>query len=209
MIIYKATNIINNKCYIGQTINELWTRKGCHKRQSKNPKPTSYFHRAIKKYGWDNFHWEILCECDTREELDEMEYHYIRQYRMIDGVYNVADGGLTNHGYVFTEEHRRNISKAQKGKKKSYIAGKKNGMYGKKHTKQALDKISSAVKQITKRGADNPQSKSYIVINPFGDVFMIKGMKKFCDDNRLTPKGMRLVMQGKQNHHKGWFCRSI
>ena len=92
MIIYKATNTINNKCYIGQTIHPLNTRKYNHR--FKASKPTkSYFHRAIHKYGWDSFIWETLCECKNQKELDEMEYHYIKQYKMLGDVYNITDGG--------------------------------------------------------------------------------------------------------------------
>ena len=60
MIIYKVTNKINNKNYIGITSNPIDVRKRQHKYNSKNPK--YIFHKAILKYGWENFIWEILEE---------------------------------------------------------------------------------------------------------------------------------------------------
>lgn len=49
MLIYKATNKINGKIYIGQTHKSLEERKMCHKHDSKNI--DTYFYRAIRKYG--------------------------------------------------------------------------------------------------------------------------------------------------------------
>lgn len=54
MIIYKVTNLINNKIYIGQTRYSLNIRKASHLHQSKN-NSIVYFHRAIKKYKKENF----------------------------------------------------------------------------------------------------------------------------------------------------------
>lgn len=71
-VIYKVTNLINKKVYIGQTI-DLEQRKRNHKSESYNQKSSGYkyaFHSAIRKYGWDNFTWEILEE--TTDDLDEM-----------------------------------------------------------------------------------------------------------------------------------------
>ena len=56
MIIYKATNKINGKVYIGQTINSLEHRKSGHEREARYQKETSvYFHNALLKYGFYNF----------------------------------------------------------------------------------------------------------------------------------------------------------
>ena len=60
MLIYKATNIINNKSYIGLTTRTLQERKLEHLRHTKTE--NTYFHRAINEYGKDNFLWEIIDE---------------------------------------------------------------------------------------------------------------------------------------------------
>ena len=54
-VVYCYTNKINNKKYIGQT---LWEKQRYN--QHKNCYEDSLFHRAIKKYGFDNFNYEIL-----------------------------------------------------------------------------------------------------------------------------------------------------
>lgn len=71
MLIYKATNIENGKCYIGQTTKTLEHRKREHLDSAKNP--IFRFHRAIKMYGADKFIWEVIDTANTVDELNEKE----------------------------------------------------------------------------------------------------------------------------------------
>jgi predicted GIY-YIG superfamily endonuclease len=89
--IYKATNLINGKSYIGYT-NELARRLKQHKQDSKNPK--TYFHRAIKKHGWNNFQWDIIYQSKERNHtLNEMEKYFIEEYNTFNNGYNSTTGG--------------------------------------------------------------------------------------------------------------------
>lgn len=65
--VYKHTNKINNKVYIGQTMNvqDRWSRQG------SRYKGCTYFFHAIKKYGWDNFLHEILEDNLTNKEAND------------------------------------------------------------------------------------------------------------------------------------------
>jgi len=75
-IIYCATNIINNKKYIGQTIRSLDKRIKEHIGHAN--KDNKYaFHLAINKYGIDKFEWEEIDVADNQEELDEKELYWI------------------------------------------------------------------------------------------------------------------------------------
>lgn len=152
MIIYKITNKINEKSYIGQTVGDLNKRKCSHLccvKNDKNDKNNIYLYNSMRKYGVDSFKWEILEECDTKEELDEMEFHYIKQYNTLKpSGYNMTLGGSTGaYGWKPTKENKENIGNGVKnfwknvsdeyrenwGKlKSSQNSGKNNPMYGKK-----------------------------------------------------------------------------
>lgn len=103
--IYKITNVINNKMYIGQSIN-------LHKRFTEHVYSVGYestkkryLYRAINKYGIENFTVEVIEECsiEDKEELknylDEREVYYIKYYKSeVDG-YNCTSGGDINPSY--------------------------------------------------------------------------------------------------------------
>lgn len=95
MIIYKATNKINGKCYIGQTRHSLEHRKTIHLRYAKKGVDT-HFYQAIRKYGEENFEWEIICSTNNKKHLNELETFYITKYNSIQNGYNMVDGGDNN-----------------------------------------------------------------------------------------------------------------
>ncbi len=121
MIIYKTTNKINGKSYIGQTVHSLRQRKHGHVSAALSVRDTTYFHRALRKYGSENFSWEILQECDTIEELNQLEIFYIGYYNTFgNNGYNLTVGGKSGLvGFKHTDESKRKMSEAQKGKKLS------------------------------------------------------------------------------------------
>ena len=84
MYIYKTTNLINDKIYIGQC--------------SKTPENSLQYlgsginiSRAIKKYGKQNFKKDILCVCKTQKQLDTLEEFYIKKYNSTNVItgYNI------------------------------------------------------------------------------------------------------------------------
>ena len=96
MIVYCYTNQINNKKYIGQTKNPN-QRYNAHKSNHQNPEHTEYdslFHRALRKYGWDNFFYEVLAETEDIDLANELEIFYINFYNTIrPNGYNILEGG--------------------------------------------------------------------------------------------------------------------
>ena len=92
--IYKITNIINNKCYIGQSV-QIERRWQWHKNNYNNKNERTYdnhFYRSIRKYGIENFKFEIIEECQE-DELDEREMHWIAHYDSFNNGYNSTIGG--------------------------------------------------------------------------------------------------------------------
>lgn len=130
--VYMHINKINGKRYIGQTIkqNHISGRFGY---KGNNYAKCTYFYRAIKKYGWDNFDHYIIQKNLTKEEADKLERLNILAFNTANNKfgYNLKFGGeaggklseevkqkISNSekGRHLTEEHKKNISKAKKGK---------------------------------------------------------------------------------------------
>ena len=93
--IYKITNQINGKVYIGQS-NDIQRRWQEHKNPSKFLSSKKKLYEAFKEYGIENFSFEVLEEC-SREELDEKEIYYIEYYDSFNDGYNLTTGGQGNN----------------------------------------------------------------------------------------------------------------
>ena len=100
--IYKYTNKINGKKYIGQSI-DIKQRQYAHKSSAFNEKANDYnsqFHQAIRKYGLENFDFEILAEISledySQELLNNLEKFFIKYYNSYKNGYNATEGGDDN-----------------------------------------------------------------------------------------------------------------
>lgn len=89
--IYSITNIINNKKYIGQSVN-ISQRWRAHR--TRYQIEDSYLYRSIRKYGLENFLFEILEECN-QENLNEKEKYWIKYFNTTNPEkgYNLTKGG--------------------------------------------------------------------------------------------------------------------
>lgn len=110
-IIYKYTNKINGKVYIGQTVNEE-QRMCAHKYGYEK----CYFHSAIKKYGWENFDYEVIERLDE-SLLDEREIYWINFYQSFgEKGYNLTQGGDGSRGKKLSDEHKQKLITGKKNK---------------------------------------------------------------------------------------------
>jgi len=160
MIIYKATNNINGKVYIGQTTNTLQKRINKHKSSSIKGSKKTYFNLAIVKYGFENFIWEEIDSADFFEELDYMEIYWIKFYYSDNRKYgyNLAKGGNVNRNYKWTEKQKENQSKRRKEffskkenreklskiMKEKYASGEIPKILGKKFSKETIKRMSES-----------------------------------------------------------------
>jgi group I intron endonuclease len=168
-IIYRVTNNINSKSYVGQSIfSTIKNRKRDHWNDTFLRFDDLKFHRALKKHGFENFNWEIIDNCDN-DKLDEREIYWISFYDSFKKGYNSTLGGQGNYGHKFnkkqikklsiavkksrTPEVRKKIGDAQRGSKhhqfgKPLKAETKRklsiSLTGRKHTEETKRKISDA-----------------------------------------------------------------
>ena len=128
--VYKYTNTIDGKVYIGQTRKTLEQRSGSN---GCNYFGSRHFFRAIKKYGWDVFVPEVLKDGLTQSEADELERYYISYFdsQNPERGYNITEGGFAP---TVSDETRQIISEKAKER---YKDPTKNPMYGKHHTEEA------------------------------------------------------------------------
>jgi group I intron endonuclease len=209
--IYKFVNKINGKVYIGYT-NNVNGRIRSHRFSSK--KVHTAFYAAIKKYGWNNFSFELIYQSLDEEHCHgTMEEYFIREYKshVDDGFgYNMTYGGDGQKNP--SKEIRWKIGTANRGKirgpckeetkRKIGLANskKKRTPEEKEHLRQINLGRKQSVETVLKR------SKSYIVTDPFGQKQNVINLTKFCKENNLNQGAMAAIARGKAKQHKGWSC---
>lgn len=90
--IYKITNDINEKVYIGQTIRTITERWKEHLKESRANRANHPIYRAMRKYGCEHFSIELIEEV-SNEQLDIREKYWIEQYNTYKNGYNATYGG--------------------------------------------------------------------------------------------------------------------
>jgi group I intron endonuclease len=162
MIVYKTTNLINGKIYVGQ--------------DSKNDK--NYLGsgvillKAIKKYGITAFKKEIIDVAETKEELNTKEIFWINEYNSRDKNigYNITAGGDGCLGCKASSETKIKMSINN--------TGINNPMFGKQLSENALAKRSEKVKKEgTHKGEKNGNFKYDITYNELVTLYLTKNLK--------------------------------
>ena len=145
--IYKTTNLINDKLYIGQ-----------HKGKFDYDYFGSgvYLNNSLKKHGKNNFKLEIIIYAKDKQKLDELEKQYIKEYREKFGkynLYNITDGG-EGHTGPFSIEHIENLRLSHIGIKDSQqtIEKKRLAKLGKKNSAEHCRNIG-----LSKQGTHHSQ----------------------------------------------------
>ena len=120
--IYKITNLINGKFYIGKT-RDFEQRKSRHILEGSSSK-SNYLYRSMKKNGVNNFKFDIIYNFRHGKYSNKcaniLEKHYIQKYNsFIPNGYNMTLGGEGQCGSKFSIEHKAKLSASMSGKKKS------------------------------------------------------------------------------------------
>jgi group I intron endonuclease len=200
-IIYKATNIINGKSYIGQTTKPLEKRIGMHYNESMSHRSNTHFHKALRKYGIDKFKFEILTAGCSQDDLNMLEIKNISYYNTFKNGYNSTKGGDGKSGYKFSKFSKQKLSKSH--------SGENNYLYGKHHNKSTKNKISIANKGRLV-GKKHSSSQKYIIITPCGEEIVVHGLREFCRNytkEKLHHGNLIKVARGIYKTSKGYICK--
>ena len=147
--IYKVTNKVNGKVYIGQSVDI-----GRRWRQHMTAEDDIYFHKAIQKYGVENFEWEVIEKC-KKSELDERESYWIEYYDSYNKGYNCTKGGGGCSGEA-NPNWKGGISLDSEYSKKHYEANKEKA---KEYYEANKDKIIKKIKEKNKQYYEENKEK--------------------------------------------------
>jgi group I intron endonuclease len=124
MIIYKITNIQNQKIYIGQTINSLEDRWHRHCKDALNNVIDTHFARAIRLYGPESFVTEIIDSATSQEELTAKEQYWIQYYNSVQNGYNETDATYKSGGNTYAAKTPEEIAIVKERLSQSKLGGK-------------------------------------------------------------------------------------
>ena len=118
MFIYKLTNKVNGKIYVGKTEKSLADRLSRHLACAKR-KVNRYLYDAMNHYEYDNFEISLIEECSTRDILDDREKYWIRAFNSLypSGYNMTIGGGGGNTLASWTEEQRKELYSRQTAKR--------------------------------------------------------------------------------------------
>lgn len=201
-VIYKWTNKINGKAYIGQTVNEK-TRKQDHIKGKYN----SVIHKAIKKYGLENFDYEVL-EKIEESKLSEREIYWIKYFDTYNNGYNLTEGGEGTRGFShsFTEEQKKKMSESRKGQI-PWNKGK-HGIYSEETRKKISEaskkhKYTDEVKEkISKKLKGRPSPNKGKITSEETKQKISKSVKESFDRNNTREK-LSKILKGIGGRKKG------
>lgn len=191
-IIYLASSKTTGKYYVGQTIEGLRRRTMNHKNKSRKIQTSHKFYNAINKYGFNDFNWFILMEA-PQDELNALEILIIGILDTYENGYNSTRGGDTTFGYKHSEETKLKVSEHH-----ADVSGKNNPMFGKRRTKEEKLKMG-----------ENRCKNNYKITEPDGNILIIKNLRRFCRENKLTRFYMYQVANGKKEKYKSYKCERL
>jgi group I intron endonuclease len=120
MFIYKIISTSSKKVYVGKTSKNINIRFNEHKKAAYNENiKDTHLHKAIKKYGIEDFKIELLEICENKEILANREKFWIEYYKSLNYGYNMTAGGDGACGYKQTDEHKNKIADANRGQKRT------------------------------------------------------------------------------------------
>lgn len=180
MVIYKITNLVNGKIYIGQTVQCLNKRWKQHCRKNSH---CLYLKNAIQKYGKENFKIEVLENCSFFDEMEEKEKQHILDNNCIfPNGYNLTTG---SKNYRHNSDTKKKMSQSARGKR---------------HTKETKEKLSVYWKN-KRKGKNNSLFKPIVCLNT-GVIY--ESQREAAEKLGIQQPNICKVLSGARTHTAGF-----
>lgn len=215
MYIYKITNKVNNKVYIGKTKKSIESRFRAHMRGAKK-KVNRHLYDAMNHYGYDNFEISLVEQCESLDDLNEKEKFWIKELNTFSpNGYNMTIGGDGGDTLLhWTEEEKRALwdrqSKSRTGQKRTSeqkmnmsLSAKERENKKSKVDKEVISKkISNTLKQKYQSGEcvantpklygkDHPQFIEVDIQNVLELIYNCKTLSQISEILNVSPYGIR------------------
>lgn len=218
MLLYKIINKLNNKVYIGQTVNSLRQRWVGH----CNTKAKTAIASAIKKYGKENFEIKVIARANSINELNYREIYYIKLFNSLSPVgYNLTYGGQGSVGKKHSTETKEKMSTAHKnkpahnkGKARTIIERKRISLGSMGRIQSLSTRIKISQKHKNKKLSESTKQKlstlnggkPFIVKDINSNIVWTGSVLSNCaKDLSLNVSSISLCLHGKQRAHKGYY----
>ena len=233
MHIYHIRNIVNEKRYVGQTIQKNPQKRWWYHRHQlrKGIHMSPYLQNAWNKYGEDTFIFDVVAWAGSPNELNELETKEISKWKKEKLCYNITDGG---DNVRMSVESKLKLSKSlieyhcKNGKLWPELVSPEGLVYSdvrnltdfcRQHNLRR-DRIKdvyrkkigqhrgwTVVENSFKRNNNRTQgAKSWDVITPMGEELEISNLKRFCEDNDLNYQALKAQHYGysRSKKYKNW-----
>lgn len=206
MVIYKITNKINGKIYIGLTTTPIKRRIAAHVRKSKLSNAGGVS-GAIKKYGFDNFSVSVIDTAKNLDELNQKEKHYIKSMASLSpNGYNLHTGGDSHR---CSQETKKKLSLSASKRRMSKETRKRMSESGKlkiftEETRARMSKALKGRKHSAEHVANLPQNQKFFHDGDKHPRALLKNkqvlkIKKMLSDG-ITNKAISEVFGITQGH---------
>ena len=217
-LIYKITNKLNEKFYVGKTMKSLSTRFYNHCYSAIKRNSTTYLHKAIRKYGKDSFVIEEVEICE--KDLGDREMFWISKLKPHYNLTLGGDGGIL--GFKHTDKTKKLLSENRMGK----YTGEENPFYGQHHSEETKQRLSEfrtgktfskgftgkSHKEESKNKTsqtlkNNPNVKRTKVFQYDIEGNFLREFQSFTDAAQFvktSPSNIKYTCEGKFKHCKGY-----
>ena len=187
--IYKITNQINGKVYVGLTTQGIGRRWSEHLYRFNSCEREHKLYQAMRKYGIENFDIESIQKVDDKNELPELEIKHIQENDSFNNGYNMTCGG----DFV-SDETREKLREIMTGRNITW--GKKIVATKRERFKEwPCGKVS---------GSKSKMAKNYLVKHPNGKTETFRGLRGFCRKHNLSHNLLLATLKKEQHQHKGY-----